>query len=162
VALALLSALTGCAGWGVSGSSEAGPESATTAVKRCPVTLPDKNVSKARRGFNYGNASIRVALWPKGKLVAGPLPDGAIYAEIKPDGSIEAKLGWWRGVAGRLSVKGVRLDRPAPRLRAHVPDGYGKKGFQPTGLTFPTTGCWRVEGSVGRARLSFVVLVTKR
>jgi hypothetical protein len=35
-------------------------------------------------------------------------------------------------------------------------------GFQPTGLVFPTDGCWRVVGSAAGARLAFVVLGTKR
>jgi hypothetical protein len=41
-----------------------------------------------------------------------------------------------------------------------VPGGYGR-GFQATVLTFPTIGCWRVTGRVGRARLTFTLLVTK-
>jgi hypothetical protein len=54
-----------------------------------------------------------------------------------------------------------RLDAEAPPLRAHVPDGYGALGFQPTGLTFPTVGCWRVTGRVRPASLTFVVKVVK-
>ena len=48
-----------------------------------------------------------------------------------------------------------------PPIRAHVPAGYGPRGFQPTGLVFPTVGCWRVVGQVGDARLTFVVKVSK-
>jgi hypothetical protein len=73
-----------------------------------------------------------------------------------------AKLGWWRGVAGKLAITGERLDGQAPALSAHVPDGYGATGFQATAVTFPTTGCWKVVGSVGDARLTFVVRVTVR
>jgi hypothetical protein len=76
-------------------------------------------------------------------------------------GSIYAKLGWWRGVRGKVSVGGRRLDAPAPPLRADVPAGYGPLGFQASGLTFPTVGCWRVTGSLGGARLSFVVRVVR-
>jgi hypothetical protein len=110
-------------------------------------------------GFNHGNESLAVALWPHGTLVAGDLPDGSRYAEIKPDGSIEAKLGWWREVEGRLTIEGERLDARAAPLRADIPAGYGPSGFQATGLIFPTRGCWKVVGRVGRARLSFVVRV---
>jgi hypothetical protein len=42
-----------------------------------------------------------------------------------------------------------------------VPGGYGSSGFQATVLTFATPGCWRVVGSVGDARLEFVVRVFK-
>jgi hypothetical protein len=33
--------------------------------------------------------------------------------------------------------------------------------MQATGLTYATTGCWRVTGRYGRAHLTFTVLVTK-
>jgi hypothetical protein len=95
------------------------------------VTPPGDELELPERGFNHG------------------------------DRSIEAKLGWWRGEEGVLAVAGERLDAAAPPLRAHVPAGYGPSGFQPTGLTFPATGCWRVTGRVGHARLEFVVRVRK-
>ena len=38
---------------------------------------------------------------------------------------------------------------------------YGEQGFIPVILTFPTTGCWRVTGTLGTAKLSYVVKVTK-
>jgi hypothetical protein len=133
----------------------------TQAAKRCPVTPPGGQVPAAD-GFNYGNGVLATVLWPNGRLVAGRLPDGSSYAEIRPDGSIKAKLGWWREVEGRLRVTGRRLDAAARPLRARVPGGYDATGFQPTSVTFPTTGCWRVRGRVGKARLTFVVLVRKR
>lgn len=80
-------------------------------------------------------------------------------AKVMPDGSIVAKLGWWRAVEGQLGIEGKRVDASAPPLRADVPGGYGSTGFQAAGLTFPTGGCWRVVGSIGRASLTFVELV---
>lgn len=152
--------LAGCAG-----KSSLAP--ALKAEGSCPVSLPKRSAPSGDAGFtaadfNYGNASLRVYLWPKGKLVAGPLPDGSSWADIKPDGSIVAKLGWWRGVKGKLAIGGRRLDASAPPLRAHVPDGYGITGFQATGITFSTAGCWKVTGRVGGASLTFVVMVVKR
>lgn len=130
---------------------------------RCPATAPKGNGSASDDGFSYGNDELAVALWPNGRLVAGPLPDGARYADIRPDGSVVAKLGWWRGLRGPLTVKGERLDGRAAPLRATVPhSGYGSTGFLPSLLTFPTEGCWKVVGSVGRAKLAFVVRVRKQ
>jgi hypothetical protein len=129
----------------------------------CRVTIPPvhRTPNPASPSFNYGNKTIRVSLYPpNGKLVAGRLADGGTWATIQPDGSIDAKFGWWRAGSGKIRISGRRLDAPAPPLRAHVPDGYGP-GFQATGLTFPTTGCWRVTGRYVRSRLSFTLLVSK-
>jgi hypothetical protein len=140
-------------------ASAAGVE-ARAAKAQCTPTVPAR--AHGAHGFNYGNAGLRVQLgWPKGRLPAGILPDGGSYATVTANGSIHTKVGWWRGVPGRLRISGKRLDGMAPPLEASVPPGYGPRGFQPTGLVFPTTGCWRVEGRVGAARLTFVVRVTK-
>src|SRR4051812_913753 len=78
------------------------------AVRACHVTHPGGDLPAEARGLNYGNRSLAVALWRRGRLVAGRLPDGGRLADINPDGSISAKLGWWRGVEGRLRVTGRR------------------------------------------------------
>jgi hypothetical protein len=158
-ALVVVVALAGCGGHASPQPVSTSTPAAARAAGGCPVTAPD---GAAPKGFDYGDDALAVVLWPRGRLVAGRLPDGSSYAEIKRDGSIVAKLGWWRGVGGKLAVTGERLDRPAPALGAFVPDGYGATGFQATGVTFPTTGCWKVEGRVGDARLTFVVSVRRR
>jgi hypothetical protein len=132
---------------------------ATVATSSCPVTLPTTRPHGPAFGpgnFNYGTTKVRAQLWSRGKLVA----DGR-WATVDEDGAIYAKQGWWRGVAGTLRIGGRRLEGSAPPLRADVPSGYGRTGFTPAGLTFPTTGCWKVTGKVGRAQLSYVVKVTK-
>jgi hypothetical protein len=144
----------------------AATEPATPAA-RCPVTLPnltkDPDAGFGPGAFNYGNAGIRAHLnWSDGVLRAGPLPGGGAVAIVNPDGSIFAKLGWWRGVRGRFTITGRRLDHPAPPLRVSLHrESYPTIGFIPSGLTFPTTGCWRVTARQGVGRLAFVVKVTK-
>jgi hypothetical protein len=134
------------------------------AASSCDVTVASARTrppSPVPRSFDYGNVSIAVALAaPSGRLVAGRLSSGGRRATINADGSIDAKYGWWRAGEGAITITGRRLDAPAGPLRAYVPDGYGR-GFQATGLTFPTTGCWRVMGRFERARLTFTVLVSK-
>ena len=132
----------------------------------CAVTLPNRilrpGAGMSAAAFNYGNASLRAQIWPHGTLLAGTLPNGGVWATVNPNGSISAKLGWWRGPpGGKLVIGGRRLDGRAAPLHAHVPAGYGTRGFQPSGVTFSTTGCWQVVGKAGRAKLTFVVKVTK-
>lgn len=84
---------------------------------------------------------------------------------LGPDGVIERlrwKFGWWRDVPGQLRINGQRLDDPAASLRAEVPSGYGRIGFQSSGVAFPTEGCWQVTGQVDGATLTFVTLVTRK
>ena len=152
------------------------PGSASTAARaasRCVGTLPTRAVPPEAgfgpAGFNYGSNRLRVELnWAHGTLRAGVLPDGGSFATINRDGSVATKVGWWVRDPSKLVITGRRLDEPAPPLRAAIPSGYGPAyrpgsslGFQPTGLTFPTVGCWRVVGRAGSARLTFVVGVTK-
>lgn len=139
------------------------PYPASAAYSVCRVTdVRGRPVPEtAQPSFNYGNETIRVALAPPdGQIVAGLLPGGGMRATINADGSIDAKVGWWRAGSGRPVITGRRIDRYAAPLRAHVPGGYSA-GFQATGLTFPTTGCWRVRRSYGGASLTCTVRVTR-
>jgi hypothetical protein len=129
--------------------------------KRCPGTRPSRTPPFPGEAFNYGNRYLGVAIWSKGRLVASR-SGGSTWGQIMPDGTVYAKLGWFRGVPGRLHIQGERLDAPAPPLQASVPAGYGSSGFQATGLTFPTSGCWRVVGTNSGHELELVVFVRKR
>jgi hypothetical protein len=93
-------------------------------------------------------------LWPNGDILITQNP-------LDPDGALGMKFPWWRGIRGQLTIEGRRLDTPAPPLTAHVPDGYGKTGFQASGLIFPTDGCWEIIGRVDGASLTFVVRVVR-
>jgi hypothetical protein len=143
--------------------------STSSAKRSCAVTHPNGNSPKVGQppekatSFNHGNGSLWIALWwPRRGVLAGVAPDGSVEATIEADGSIHLKVGWYRGLNGRLRIAGRRLDGTARPLRAFVPDGYGPRGFQVTGLIFPTVGCWQITGRVGRATLAFVVRVAHR
>jgi hypothetical protein len=97
-----------------------------------------------------------------GKLWMGyTLADSAF--ESDPSGQ---KIAWWRekgSAFGKLRVTGKRLDAEAPPLTAHIPSGYANtRGFQASGLYFPTPGCWQVVARVGLTqRYVFVVNVVQ-
>lgn len=129
----------------------------------CPVTKPNgkqppagENVFGRGRG-GHGNDALwtNVWTWGEGAVLVPP-------THVQPDDSLGGmKWPWWRGVPGELTIEGHRIDADAPPLRADIPDGYGESGFIPSGLIFPTTGCWEVTGRVGDASLTFVVLVKR-
>jgi hypothetical protein len=119
----------------------------------CPLTLPNGDMpSGADVGANHGNGKLWTAMWPHNVVIATP-------DYIGDDGSVEMKWGWWRGTTGKLRITGRRLDGDAPSLTAHIPDGYGKRGFQVSGISFPSEGCWEVTGAVGAVKLTFVTLI---
>jgi hypothetical protein len=132
-------------------------------AKRCPVTAPRSvgppGVSPDDFfgwGSSYGNGKLWVGgLWPGGVINAGP-------EFVARDGSVGMKFGWWRAATGTLQLSGRRLDGPAPPVRANVPDGYGDTGFQPSGVDFPTEGCWEVTGALPTTSLTFVTFVIKK
>jgi hypothetical protein len=128
----------------------------------CPVTVPNGNKPPqlVRKGLPpvppsfHGNGRLWVKLWPLGVIVAKP-------NVVSPDGSIVIKLPWWRSVPGTLVAHATRLDGQQRLARIDVPSGYGRIGFQPMGITFPTQGCWRITGRVGSVRLSFIALIAR-
>jgi hypothetical protein len=79
----------------------------------------------------------------------------------RPNGQ---KIPWYRAAGspwGRLRVTGTRRDGEAPPLRFSTRVTYPFRiGFQPSTLTFPSEGCWRIDARVGlRKRFAFVVWV---
>lgn len=112
-------------------------------------------------GTNHGNRWLWVGIPGDGRVVVS-----RGWANVQANGTIEMKLPWWRGRTGRLTISGRRLDASAAPLAAHVPSGYGARGFQSSGVVFASDGCWKVTGRVIRrgravASLSVVLLVTR-
>jgi hypothetical protein len=141
--------------------------------QNCPVTIPNGSTPPGEEASpeHHGNGALWTTLGRKGAFAVapesapgylGPEAEIAVDGILRPDGSVEIKAPWWRGpgVRGRVRLRARRLDAPAPPVdRTIPPAGYGLTGFQATGLSLPTIGCWKVTGSVGDATLSFVTLV---
>jgi len=127
----------------------------------CSVTQPNANAPPGEQPDNkfHGNGSLWTLLWwPGGTLTYPPGGPGIILA----DGSLQVKVGWIRGVKGKLTIKGRRLDAQGSPLRAWIPEGSVDIGFQAKGVIFPTPGCWEVTGKVQETRLTFVVNVVRK
>lgn len=144
-----------------SGAALAPPQPVThAAARQCPITIPSHSGPPGTSPADlfgwtssYGNGRLWVGgLGPRGVIVAG---DGM----VGPNGSISWKYGWWRRTAGHLAITGRRLDASAPPLASYVPNGYGHSGFQASGITFPSEGCWQVTGKTAHTSLTFVTLV---
>jgi hypothetical protein len=140
----------------------------------CPVTRANGSAPPGEAGGDHhGNGRLWTALNRDGTFTVAAESDpdyldadGAIAVDgvLGPDGSVGIKAPWWRGpgVRGRVRIRAHRLDAPAPDVdRTIPPSGYGLTGFQATGLRLPSTGCWRVTGSAGGSRLTFVTLISE-
>lgn len=114
----------------------------------CPVTRPevaqppqDPNADPFSRGPWYINGDRTIwAGW------------GASPHEGKN------KILWIRPQGTQLAISGRRLDAESSPLVAAIPCCY-PTGFQATGLTFPSAGCWEIEAKAGSSDLRFVTLV---
>ena len=85
--------------------------------------------------------------------------DGILLVVPDADGSLSDKFMWWRAVRGALTIEGHRLDGPAPPVRPDIPCCYHDTGFQASGITFPSEGCWQITGQAGDSKLTFVLEV---
>jgi hypothetical protein len=103
------------------------------------------------------NDALQAAMPFEGRFVFSP--DGPGF--VDQDGALGIKFLWMRRRPGSLLVGGRRLDGDAGPARAYMSGGYGRKGFMPIYLIFPTPGCWEITGRIGEESLSFVVHVEK-
>jgi len=122
---------------------------APNGAQKCAVTVESPVIGDSRLSVVGG--------WPNGEVVFRPGGPGF----ITNDGALGMKFPWQRGVRGRLTIEGRRLDGDAPPLRSEVNNGYGDIGFQATYVIFPTPGCWEVTGRVADASVTFITRVVK-
>ncbi len=137
------------------------PNASFATAQGCPRTIghPAPASIPADAFFGWGSSYGNGLLW-----VGGLWPDGIIEGDprfVDDQGRVGMKFGWWRTVPGKLAITGYRTDATAPAAIGDVPDGYGDTGFQASGVTFPTEGCWNITGTVGTASLTFTTFVVK-
>jgi hypothetical protein len=131
-----------------------------TAPADCRVTIGKPAPAEiGDRLFGASSAAGNEGLWVGGLWQNGVLAAKPVF--VNADGSIGMKFGWWRLESGTLAITGRRLDGTAPAAKGDAPGGYGLTGFQASGVTFPTEGCWEIIGTVGSATLTFVTYVIK-
>jgi hypothetical protein len=136
-----------------SGSGSGRPQRAESGVSGRSLAVPT-----ARR--LPGGCPVTRARWrPRSGLREGRLwiafrPTGGVYRvpaeNVARDGSLGVKIAWQRGrgLRGRVTVEGRRLDGRAPAVRRRISSrGYGLTGLQASGIAFPTHGCWTVTAS---------------
>jgi hypothetical protein len=129
------------------------PGGATPAATpfNCPITAPGGKQPPEIANLGKMDGRGNDALWVS--LVMWSEQPGIVEVprdHLQLDGrAIELKWAWYRYAPGQLIITGQRLDASAPPLEADVPDGYGNTGFQVSGITFPTDGCWQITGHLG-------------
>ena len=111
----------------------------------CPVTLPSNATTYERP------ADIWTPLSSDGVIVAQrPRPGVVTTAPIAPDGSVSRKFLWRTRIAvKRLKVKGKRLDARGPRMKQVVTREGMRTTTLPSGIRFPSVGCWRLKVRAG-------------
>jgi len=103
--------------------------------------------------FLYGNDAL-VVLLPNDGTLRPSDPQRGLAGGIK--------FPWFRTAHGDLTIATRRLDAPTDPVPADVPTGYGDVGLQVSGLSFASTGCWQVTGTIAGKTLAFVVNVAGR
>ena len=103
------------------------------------------------------NETLMAYVPPEGTFVFYPGGPGF----VDQDGALGMKFAWSRLVPGMIQAGGKRLDGNAPPARVYFNKGYGKRGFHPSYLVFPTPGCWQITGRLADQSLTFIVWVEK-
>lgn len=126
----------------------------TNAAYSCAVTFANGTTapSEVKSRYGYRHGALWVELWPYGVTLVGK-------SDITSDGWLAVKVPWYRFAKGTLRITATRLDKPSRSARADVPSGYGNTGFQASSIYFPSEGCWKIIGTVGHTKLTYVTII---
>lgn len=130
------------------GSTDTATDEQPQVACDCPITKtiesePLKDPNAMPFGFGAYHVNEDRSIWLRSRRWIARRGDKGIW--IRPQGT-------------QLVVSGRRLDAEAPPLEVVIPCCY-PTGFQVTGMTFPTEGCWEVRARAGKKKLRFVVVV---
>ena len=121
----------------------------TRAGSSCRVTptapgkVPEAAVSLAGSHKLVGSGS----LWTLSRAARVTAAEWASYRLA--DGRYYVKFRWIRLQPGVLRITGNRIGGKGDFSAETHQEAYPPTGFLPSGLTFSTSGCWRVTGSMG-------------
>jgi hypothetical protein len=112
----------------------------------------------------YVNAdrTIWAYFWTSQPLKASPQDYKVLWIRPKPfpDASYQdANRMLARGQVGvEFTVSGRRIDSNAAPLKYSIPSIYAQD-IQPSSISFPTAGCWKISAKSGTSSFDFVVAV---
>jgi hypothetical protein len=163
VAVSILSlsaiALAGCAAEKDAVDSSAVPQvtvpNGSSPARANAAHAPMNDTEEMRSGWNHGNRILWVLLEPGSVITIDAPAQRDSTGEFK--GYSRVKFGWWRGIPGRFTIEGRRLDASVPTMRSVVhPDQYGAFGFVPSYLYFPSEGYWEITGRIYKDDSTFL------
>ena len=71
---------------------------------------------------------------------------------------VDEKVPWIRPAGVKLLITGRRLDGQSAPLKASTP-GNATSAFTPSGMLFPSAGCWEVTGRAADKELKYIIQV---
>jgi hypothetical protein len=126
----------------------------------CPVTLPASSWIADLEGVTPLPPS-RFSWYGDSNVLAVDLPIDGVYRINADSPNLDAKVAWWRYLSGAVDITAHRNDGGGADFATKTTDGYGARGFNPSGIDFTSEGCWRVTGSLQGHELTFVMFVRR-
>jgi hypothetical protein len=138
-------------------------QQAPTPKQECLVSKP---VDVERHGLKpwYINAdqTIWAYFWTSEPLKASPRDYKVLWIRPKPFPNASHKDANRMLASGQVgaefTVSGRRIDSDTVALRYSIPSVY-EQDIQPSSVSFPTAGCWKISAKSGTSRFDFIVAV---